>query len=220
MNAHVKPPLQDASQGAIPAVRGSQALARLMAHEDVNTVLDIGSGAGDHARLMRASGKTVTTISLEPPADIVGDFMTATVGTKFDAIWASHVLEHQPNVNGFLRRCFDLLREDGILAVTVPPHKANVVGGHLTTWNSGILLYNLVVAGFDCREARVSGNYSSGLDTNGAKYQPYNISVIVRKRPAMLPTLRFDSGDVARLAEFFPCPVSDGFDGRLPPIRW
>ena len=23
-----------------------------------------------------------------------------------------------------------------------------------------------------------------------------------------------------KLAEFFPCPVEQGFDGRLPPINW
>lgn len=215
MNAHVNQPAL-----AVPAVRGSQALARLVAYKDVRTVLDVGSGAGDHARLMRAHGKTVTTISYEAPANIIGDFVTAFIDTKFDAIWASHVLEHQPNVNLFLKRCFSLLRDDGVLAVTVPPHKHNVVGGHLATWNSGILLYNLIIAGFDCREARVSGNYSSGFDADGKAYPAYNISVIVRKRAATLPPLRFDSGDIGRLAEFFPCKVTDGFDGRLPPIRW
>jgi SAM-dependent methyltransferase len=216
MNMHVAHQLQ----AAVPSVRGSQALARLMAYDDMQKVLDVGSGAGDHARLMRCRGKTVTTISLIPPADIVGDFMTAEIDNGFDAIWASHVLEHQPNVNLFLRRCFSLLRDDGVLAITVPPYKANVVGGHLTTWNSGILLYNLIIAGFDCRTARVSGNYSSGTDVNGEKYPPYNISVIVRKRAAALPDLHFDSGDIGRLAEFFPWCVTDGFDGRLPPVRW
>lgn len=216
MNMHVAHRLQ----AAVPSFRGSQALARLMAYDDVKTVLDVGSGAGDHARLMRGRGKSVTTISLVPPADIVGDFMTVDISQGFDAIWASHVLEHQPNVNLFLRRCFSLLRDDGVLAITVPPYKSNVVGGHLTTWNSGVLLYNLVIAGFDCREARVSGNYSSGTDSCGEKYPPYNISVIVRKRAATLPPIHFDSGDIGRLAEFFPCPVTDGFDGRLPPVRW
>mgnify|MGYP001197208496 CR=1 FL=1 len=198
------------------SVRGSQALQRLLQYNDVKTVLDVGSGAGEHAAIMRDAGRSVTTISLEPPADIIADYVgNRRVSSGYDAIWACHVLEHQPNPGLFLQQCYQDLRADGVLAVTVPPHKPSVVGGHMTTWNSGILLYNLIIAGFDCREARVSGCYSSGPG-----YPPYNISVLVRKRAAVLPPLRFDSGDVARLAAFFPCSVTDGFDGRLPPIGW
>ena len=61
-----------------------------------------------------------------------------------------------------------ILKEGGVLAITVPPLKNEIVGGHLSLWNSGILLYQLVVAGFDCREAIV-------------KKYGYNISVIVKK---------------------------------------
>lgn len=197
-------------------IRASEALERLLEYRDVNRVLDIGSGAGEHAKLMRAAGRQVVTISLEPPADHTCDYVgNREVGGGFDAIWASHVLEHQPNVNLFLSQCFADLRPNGILAVTVPPMKHEVVGGHLACWNAGILLYNLIIAGFDCKDARVSDNYSSGPG-----YPPYNISVIVRKVEAKLPQLRFDSGDIERLAKFFPCPVEQGFDGRLPAIRW
>lgn len=203
------------------SVRGSQALKRLLAYDDVKTVLDIGSGAGEHAAIMRTSGRKVTTVSLDPPADHLCNYVgNREIESGFDAIWACHVLEHQPSVGSFLRQTFRDLRDDGVLAITVPPHKHNVVGGHLATFNAGTLLYNLIIAGFDCRDARVSGNYSSGVDSNGEPYPPYNISVIVRKRKADLPPLRFDSGDVARLSKFFPCVATDGFDGRLPPIRW
>jgi SAM-dependent methyltransferase len=210
----------------IPSVRGSEALRRLFLYPDVKTVLDIGSGTGEHAQLMRDAGMTVTTVSLEPPADHLCDYVTnREIPSGFDAIWACHVLEHQPNPNAFLRRCFSDLRADGVLAVTVPPHKPNIVGGHMSTWNSGLLLYHLIIAGFDCREARVSGCYSSGPSPSGWNYPPYNLSVLVRKRSADLPRLRFDSGDIARLSQFFPCsvayaPVADGFDGRLPPTGW
>lgn len=192
------------------AVRGSQALHRLLACDDVLTILDVGSGTGEHAELMRAAGREVTTVSYEPPADHVGDYLTLPPLGPFDAIWASHVLEHQPDVGAFLRRCFADLRDGGILAVTVPPAKDAIVGGHLTIWNAGLLLYNLVVAGFDCSEARVSPNYASGPG-----YPPYNISVVVRKKAAELPPLRFDAGDIDRLARFFPVAVREGFDGRL-----
>lgn len=196
-------------------VRGSEALARLLECEGIVTVLDVGSGAGEHARIMKDAGKAVLTNSYEPPADIVGDFCTALIPGNFDAIWASHVLEHQPDAGRFLRRCFQLLRDDGVLAITVPPAKPEIVGGHLTMWNAGLLLYNMILAGFDCSEARVSPVYSSGPG-----YPPYNISVIVRKRKADLPALRMDKGDIEYLARFFPLPVEHGFDGNLPGIRW
>ena len=46
------------------------------------------------------------------------------------------------------------MKDDGVLAITVPPGESLVIGGHLTNWNAGILLYNLVLAGFDCGDLR------------------------------------------------------------------
>jgi hypothetical protein len=74
-------------------------------------------------------------------------------------------------------------------------------------WNAGLLLYQLVLAGFDCRNAR--------LGTHG-----YNISVIVPNVDAELPTLAHDAGDIQRLAHFFPAPVAESFDGQMPDIAW
>lgn len=205
----------------VGSLRGSQALQRLLTYPDIKNVLDVGSGAGEHANVMRAHGLRVTTVSLEEPANHLCDYVgNRCVPSGFDAIWACHVLEHQPNVNAFLRQCYRDLKRGGLLAVTVPPHKPNIVGGHLTTWNAGLLLYNLIIAGFDCSEARVSPCYSSGVNGDGAAYPPYNISILVTKRSAALPSLRFDSGDIARLARFFPCTVTDGFDGNLAAINW
>lgn len=196
--------------------RAGQALERLLEYQDVKLIADVGSGTGEQAQVMRDRGKDVYTISLIPPADMVGDYMNLFAPEQFDGIWASHVLEHQPNPNDFLKKCFGDLRDGGVLAVTVPPMKTNIVGGHVTLWNAGLLLYHLVLAGFDCREARVSPVYSSGPG-----FPPYNISVIVRKVEAKLPTdLHMDSGDIEKLAEFFPLPVYQGFDGNLQGIRW
>lgn len=197
-------------------MRASQAVTRLAEYPDVNCVLDIGSGAGEQAAALRDAGKAIVTNSLIPPADLVGDYFSYDFSEDpFDAIFAAHVLEHQPNVNLFLRKCFNDLRDGGVLAVTVPPPKHAVVGGHLTLWNSGILLYNLVVAGFDCSAARVSDCYPSAEGE-----LPYNISVIVRKKKAALPPLAYDEGDIERLAKFFPFEARQGFDGRLEPIDW
>lgn len=148
---------------------------------------------------------------MEPPADFVGDFMsdafTGGQSAGYDAVWACHVLEHQVDPGAFLRKARSFLKPGGVLAITVPPMKHQIVSGHVTLWNAGLLIYQLILAGFDCRNARV-GTYG------------YNISVIVENVEAVLPVLANDEGDIEKLAPFFPGVVRAGFDGRLPDIRW
>lgn len=199
----------------VGTLRGSQALSRLIEIEGVHRVLDVGSGTGAHAAIMRSSGRSVVTVDLAPPADVVGDFMAWSGGVcEFDAVWACHVLEHQPNPNAFLAACRKKLRPGGLLVVTVPPAKPQIVGGHLTLWNAGLLLYHLILAGFECRDARV-GTYASGPG-----YPVYNISVMACAGGSALPRLKMDAGDIEALAPFFPVPVRQGFDGRLPDVGW
>ncbi len=176
-------------------MNGDKALERLLTMP-FESVLDVGSGDGRHAAVLASAGKDVTTISLQPGAMFVGDFL-AYAGAPVDCIWACHVLEHQRNVGLFLDKCFGDLKDGGILAVTVPPQKPELVGGHLTVWTLGRLLYNLILAGFDCSKATVM-EYG------------YNISVIVGKRKAELPKLKMDFGDIELLAPFFPFQVQHG----------
>ena len=175
-----------------------QALEAVLLWE-FDSVLDIGSGSGDHSRRFRNLNKSVTSISLEPPADINGDYLDVDV-TQHDLIWASHVLEHQPNPNLFLKKCFDDCGR--YFCVTVPPLKHEIVGGHLTLWNAGLLLYNMIIAGWDCSSAQVM-QYG------------YNISVLVEKKRAILPELKMDYGDIETLSRFFPFSAKHGFDGNL-----
>lgn len=164
------------------------------------TVLDVGAGDGKHSRILEEAGKTVTQLTYEE-----GDYNLLDLG-QFDCIWASHVLEHQVNPNLFLKKCFNDLNENGILAVTVPPTKPLTVGGHVTLWTPGVLLYQLVRAGFDCSDA--------SLKTYG-----YNISVIVKKRPFIMPRLRLDYGDLDTLAPYFPVPIkNDCFE--VEEVNW
>ena len=118
------------------------------------------------------------------------------------------MLEHQANPGLFLRKIYRDLKAGGVVAVTVPPAKSTIVGGHLTLWNAGLLLYNLIMAGFDCRNAAV-------------KSYGYNISVIVRKRRACHPRdMVMDCGDIERLAHFFPCPAKQDFEGHIIELNW
>ena len=187
-------------------MRAQEAFEKVLAMKP-ETLLDIGSGDGCHAAGFRLAGMEVTTVNLNAPADIVGDFMQIPIFRRYDCVWASHVLEHQVNPGAFLSRCFECLKNDGILAITVPPAKHEIVGGHVTLWNAGLLLYNLILAGFDCATARV-------------KAYDYNISVIVEKVKAELPRLKHDYGDIESLARFFPFPAVHGFNGDIQEINW
>src|SRR4051812_37862219 len=152
---------------------GSEALEFLLRDYEFDSVVDVGCGTGEHAQRFVDAGKTVTTLSFEQygafTPSFVGDFFDFRAGQPFDLVWCSHMLEHQRNVGSFLERLIGLAKPGGLIAITVPPARHRIVGGHLTLWNAGLLLYNLVLAGLDCRHAKV---LSYG----------YNISVIVRRR--------------------------------------
>ena len=185
-------------------MRGDRALTRMVSSYQFDSVIDIGSGKGEQAAFLRSHHKHVVTVDLNAEADIQRNFMQLTVSQSFDAVWCCHVLEHQLNVNAFLVKLKDSIKEGGVFAITVPPAKHAIVGGHLTLWNAGLLLYNLIMAGFDCSE------------TEGGEYG-YNISVIGRKKSILLPPIRHDTGDIEALAPYFPkgWDVKEGFDGDI-----
>lgn len=199
-----------------------EAFDKLIKDYNFRTVLDIGSGAGLHSREFFNAGKTVAAIDMGKSIyhDRAGNnydnvqlhhlnFYHETLSAHYDCVWASHVLEHQPSAGLFLGKCFDLTR--GVFAVTVPPLKHNIVGGHVSLWNAGLLLYNMILAGFDCSEAAV-------------KVYGYNISVIVKKKQVpqeVLDSLHSDAGDITRLQQFFPMKVDENFLGNsIKEINW
>jgi len=179
--------------------------------QDWNDCLDIGSGDGVFAERMRDYGRHVTEIDINPRKDssvLSGFYQDMQFSHQFNAIWASHILEHQLNVIDFLIKIYNDLKENGWLAITVPPMKNEIVGGHLTIWNAGLLLYNLILAGFDCKNAMI-------------KTYDYNVSVIISKQTIVLPTLKYDNGDIETLAEFFPPGVAkQGFNGDIKEMNW
>ena len=166
---------------------------------DIETVLDIGSGTGEHAQKFRAAGITTHTVNLQEPADYIGDYLETEV-PACDLVWASHVLEHQLRPHDFLKKCFRDCNK--FLCITVPPLKHEIVGGHVSLWNAGLLLYNLILAGWDCSKAKIINGY-------------YDITVLVEKKEAKLPPLVMDYGDIQALSEFFPFPAVHGFNGDI-----
>jgi len=183
----------------------------------ITTVLDIGSGEGLHAEILRNHGKEVTEIDFGTSVYfrkqtqgrniVFGNYTSLKMHDQFDLVWACHVLEHQKDVNRFLSKIHEDLKDGGILAITVPPLKHEIVGGHLSLWNGGLLMYNLVLAGFDCRDAKI------------LQYG-YNISLILRKRRANLPELAYDKGDIERLLEYFPPGTTEPFNGDIRELNW
>lgn len=185
-----------------------------------NSVLDVGGGLGDASLDFAGIGKEVTyidrvnmiPIKQDNITIIENDFTEVYIG-KFDAIWCSHVLEHQPNVNDFLKHLKTHLTENGTLVLIVPPPKDKVVSGHINMWNAGILLYALVMAGFDCSKAKV-------------KEIGYNIAVIVKNRTAVLPKLNPDKYELTALKSFFPDVNWENkknvytFDGVIKELNW
>lgn len=190
--------------------RAEEAIQQLLKHYKFETVLDIGCGHCNHTNTFLEAGKTVTSTDLFQFTDIPvvqGDY----ANLKFephDITWVSHVLEHQLNVNLFLRKVRKETKVGGYICVTVPPLKHQIVGGHVTLWNAGLLLYNLVLAGFNCRDAAV-------------KTYGYNITVIARAEKFDLPAnLHYDQGDIEKLKPWLPEFARQGFNGQIQELNW
>ena len=183
---------------------GTHAALKLLGSFEFTSLLDIGSGGGEHKRLFEYFSKDVYSVDIVKSADYCGDFMTIDFDKKFDAIWCSHVLEHQRNVGLFLDKIFDSLNENGVLAIVVPIHpRERLISGHLTSWSIPLLSYNLIMAGFDCVEASV-------LST-------YELALIVRKKLADHSELRAPSAHGAdaghefkNIEKYFPFQATQG----------
>ena len=183
---------------------GTHAALKLLGDFKFESLLDIGSGAGEHKRLFDYFKKQTYSVDIVKSADYCGDFMEVEFEQQFDAIWCSHVLEHQRNVGLFLDKIFHCLKDDGVLAIVVPIHpRERLISGHLTSWSIPLLCYNLIMAGFDCKQASI-------LST-------YELSLIVRKKLANHSELRAPSAHGAdaghefkNIESFFPFQVSQG----------
>lgn len=187
-------------------MHGEAALGRVI-EMGPKTCLDIGSGKGAQAAAMRAAGIGVTTCDAKHDADYVGQFPECMPKhpnipdfAAFDCVWSCHCLEHSRNPGAFLDAMTEWAKpQTGIIAVTVPPAKAERVGGHLSLWTPGLLVYNMVRAGLDCSDAWVAG-------------YGYNISVVTRNIRHGFPVSQYlhDRGEIDLLSEFFPWHVQEG----------
>jgi len=204
---------------------GVDALKYLIDNCEFKTVLDVGCGAGEQSKVFQDNNKSVTELDFgnsvytknRDKNYIVGDYLNIQLKNKFDVIWVCHVLEHQLNVNLFLKKIHNDLKEGGLVAITVPPRKDRIVGGHVTLWNAGLLLYNLILAGFDCSSVKI-------------KEYNYNISIILKKKSIKVPEITYDCGDIETLRNYFPKEllwkdsrgklIIEGFNGKINELNW
>ncbi len=193
-----------------------EVVAEFLRRHDFDSILDVGCGRGALFPALISAGKEVTGVDILPSEAVESgygagkvryvqkDIMAFTPGEEFDAVLCSHVVEHMPDTESFLRTLFSFLRPEGAYCIIWPPPKPEVVGGHVNLFTMGHLVYNVVRLGVDCRQARmVSCKYSLALMGNHRRFE--------------LPELAHDEGDIELLAEYFPFPATQGFDGVSPP---
>lgn len=176
---------------------------------EFSTVLDIGSGQdgngfGQMCRKAEHVYRPFDLVHGESWENTATRALYARRGRQYDGVYMCHSLEHMLDTHSALSGIHSILKLGGVLAITVPPWKHAIVGGHVMMFNPGLLLYRLIMAGFDCRKAAV-------------KTYGYNISVVVRRVPIeVMPQLLYDHGDIDKLVEYFPPGIGagDGFDGN------
>ena len=185
---------------------GLHALLKLLRDYSFETVLDIGSGLGEHTRFFRLFNKQVTTCNLLPPADWVGDFLEAPISGSFDVIWCCHMLEHQRNPGLVLDKIYRLLRPEGILVLCLPHHPpSRLVPGHLSTWSLALASLHLVYAGFDCKHL--------------SAYTSYELSLIVQKPKEQIPIHRVQPS-WQEITPYFPNSLKIGAEQDQVLLNW
>lgn len=189
-----------------PYSRGFFALDRLLVFKP-SSLLDVGAGDLRHSIFAASKGINVTSVDFgtsvyaQQKSDAVPenitllkeDFLAWRERREFDAVFASHVLEHQPNPGLFLRSCLDRTKEGGVLCIVVPFPEKNLVDGHVASFTPATLAYLLALQGTSVRQ-------SAAFETHG------EFALILRKSsfdPQNLG-LTFDTGDIQKLKPYLP----------------
>lgn len=131
-------------------------------------VVDCAVGRGDHAKAFICTGSYVMGVDWGPAKishERYRHLQTPVERAELegaDLVFSSHTLEHLGSPGEALARFRAWLNPGGWLALAVPPYpQERFHVGHLTVWTPAHLLYNLVCAGWDCRDAQW---YTNELD--------------------------------------------------------
>lgn len=190
----------------------AECTAHFLDHFEICELLDIGCGRGGSFASFVERGIKVTGIDILPEEIVVQringrpieyireDFMCFSTQKRYDAVFSSHVIEHIPDTQAFLRKMFSLLVPNGAYCIIWPRPKSAIVGGHVHCFNIGLMLYNLVLLGINCQEVLMVES-------------EYSLAVMGRHKTFEIPSLAHDNGDIERLADYFPCKAYQSFDG-------
>jgi len=197
----------------LESIKGrNEILHRLISSYNFETVLDVGCGYGDFFKFLEDQGVSVEGVGSDflvaPKVSqknfkyIQGDFLHEDCFGTYDLIFSSHVVEHVGNTEDFLKKFFACAKNGGVFCLIWPPPKKNVVGGHLHNFNMGLMLYNLVRCGVDCRDVEM---LRSG----------YNLCIMGEFKSFVVPELTSNRYELELLKDWFPVPVAHNFNGDL-----
>jgi hypothetical protein len=136
---------------------------------------------------------------------------------RFFALNSSNVLEHQRNVGAFLDKVFTDTLEGGLVAITVPAALSSMIIGHPTILTPLHLVYHLILAGFDCRYARIKNydwQFSVLLEKRSNGVRRSNIAAT--HYPQDVPDYYPD------LLRWFPIDMPESGDiwGEIDAVNW
>lgn len=198
----------------------------------INSLLDLGMGKGQISEYFANKGIKVTGTGLElksyevDPEDwekrgiqVVecGIECMPFENGSFDAVVASHILEHVSNMGTALQEIRRVLTPKGWLMIFIPHFSGYSTAGHINTgWNIGQLLYVLLLNGFDVKEGHFLRSKNS-------------VCAFVQKSNQELPPLRGDRGDIQILndGDYLPFKIipsnsgdRDSYNGEIQSINW
>ena len=194
--------------------RGGAAAEFVCARRPRN-LIDVGAGGLLHSVHFASEGIETTAVdfgssvyaaersgdfALLPLTVIDGDFLSIELPERYEILFCSHTLEHQPNIGKFLRACIDSVQQDGFLVFVLPYPHWDLQGGHVAQLSPKSVIYNLALMGLDCSE-------SMSFDSHG------EFTVVVRKIGTFDVSernLTFDKGDIAKLSDKLPAEVTEG----------
>jgi hypothetical protein len=206
-----------------PGVAAGPLLTRLLRDHPIDTVLDLGRTDLQRLAILAQQDRQVTAVVDTSATAVVSPYvtllrrapLTSDPSRPFQCVVAIDLLQRQADPQAFLRLLRSQLAEGGVLALSVPAMRYPLVGGDLSIWSAGLVLYHLVLAGFDCRNV---------------KLLPQDERIFVLLTSKIIAPTAFDAGgppqpDQLRpylppLLEFMETAEGLAFNGDLPAIGW
>lgn len=206
-------------------IRGSRAVQKAIDMGITGSVVDLGCGNGNLTPLLSKIGSVKGIDIIEDPKvegldfdsltideflrDCFYEAMTLEKPTEYKVVNLSHVLEHVYSPIECLDNILQEVNGLEYLIISVPLLKHQIVGGHVNLYNTGLLMYQLVLAGYDCSNISI------------ATINKEICCVLPVERIVSYPKLKHDCGDIELLAQYFPKGYDyQGFNGNIDKINW